>query len=275
MKKLFSLLAATVLLVSMAGCNKAPEATPESTTTQPTTQKQTKTVFLHESVTHNVGGKISKTQYVYDSADRLTDVVVYDNDTESRRYLVTCDEVGNPIRWASAESATEYAYDALGHITCTKVYSGDILITTTEQVWVGGLRISVTANSPAQDFVNRTEYTYDDKSRLIRQDMYMGGQLSSYSICQTDDQGRLKRTDTYTPEGALTKSTIYAYDEKSERRTFLSAGGAITQTTLLTYDEFGNLLTSQTTNLQGELISGESHTWRAIEVPLDSTRASI
>lgn len=273
MKKLLSLLAATVLLVGMAGCSEAPEATPETSTTQPTTQKQTKTLYIHESVTHNVGGKISKTQYIYDDADLLTDVVVYDNDTESRRYQVTCDEIGNPIRWANTESATEYTYDEQGHITCTKVYNGDTLITTTEQVWAGGLRISVTAK--AQDFENRTEYTYDDQGRMIRQDLYMGGQLSSYSICQTDDNGRLKRTDTYTPEGVLTKSTVYAYEEGSERRTVLDAKGSVTQTTLLTYDDFGNLLTSNTTTLKGELISGERHTWRAIEVPLDSTRASV
>ena len=272
MKKRFILLAAAVLLMSMAGCCKD---TPGEPTPTATTQKQTRTVFLHESVTHSIGGKISKTQYVYDGTDRLTDVVVYDDDVETRRYLVTCDEVGNPIRWASEESATEYTYDTQGHITCTKVYSGDTLITTTEQVWAGGLRISVIANSPAQDFENRTEYTYDGQGRLIRQDMYMGGQLSSYSICHSDEQGRLMSTDTYTPEGALTKTTIYAYDKNSERRTFLDAGGAITQTTLLTYDDFGNLLTSQTTNLHGELISGETHTWRAIEVPLDSARASV
>lgn len=271
MKKLFSLLAATALLLTMAGCNKTAE--PPTETNQPTTQKQTKTIYLHESVTHNTGGKISKTEYLYDSADRLTHVVVYNNDTESHRYQVTCDEIGNPIRWANNASATEYTYDDQGHITCTKVYNGDKLLSTTEQVWAGGLRISVTAKS--QDFENRTEYTYDDQGRLIRQDLYMEGQLCSYTICQTDDNGKLKRTDNYTPEGARMNSTIYSYEDNCERRTYLDAKGIVTQSTLLTYDEFGNLLTSNTTTLQGELISGEIHVWRAVEVPLDSTRASV
>lgn len=270
MKKLFPLLAVTVLL--LAGCNK-PVETPTETTQPTTTQKQTKTLYVHESVTHNTGGKISKTEYLYDSADRLTDVVVYNKDTESHRYQVTCDEIGNPIRWESADSATEYAYDEEGHITCTKVYSGDTLLSTTEQVWADGLRISVTAQ--ARGFENRTEYTHDEQDRLIRQDLYMDGQLTSYSLYQTDDSGRPTRADSYTPEGTLTKSTVYAYQDNCERRTFLDADGKLTQSTLLTYDDFGNLLTSNTTNLQGELISGEVHTWRAIEVPPDSTRASV
>lgn len=277
MKRLFSLLAATVLLVSMAGCKNSSDPQP---TTEPTTApKQTKTLYVHESVTHNVGGKISKTQYVYNSDDLLTDVVVYNDDVESHRYQVTCDDIGNPIRWAATindqESATEYAYDDQGHITCTKVYNAGQLITVTEQAWAGGLRISVTSKSGADDYEHRNEYTYDDQGRLIRQDLYIAGQLSTYSICQSDDEGRLSRTDTYSPEGALQKSTIYAYEDGSERRTLLDASGKVTQTTLLTYDDAGNLLTSQTTTLQGDLISGEKHTWRAIEVPLDSIRASI
>ena len=276
MKKLFPLLAVTVLL--LAGCAKTPE-TPEATTQPTTAPKQTKTLYVHESVTHHTGGKTSKTQYVYNDADLLTDVVVYDGDTETHRYQVTCDGIGNPVRWETTmnaqSSATEYTYDDLGHITCTKVYSGGELISTTEQVWAGELRISITADSPAQDYQHRTEYTYNEQGHMIRQDLYIAGQLSSYSICQTDESGRLARTDTYTPEGALKSSTVYKYENNAERRTYLDEAGKVTQSTLLTYDEFGNLLTSRTTTLQGDLISGESHTWRAIEVPLDSTRASV
>ncbi len=272
MKKLFPLLAVTVLL--LAGCNK-PVETPTETAQPTTTQKQTKTIYVHESVTHHTGGKTSKTQYIYNDADLLTDVVVYDGDTETHRYQVTCDGIGNPVRWENDQSATEYVYDEQGHITCTKVFNAGELLSTTEQVWAGGLRISVTANSPTRDYEHRTEYTYDDQGCMIRQDLYIAGQLSSYSLCQTDEDGRLERTDTYAPEGALRSSTLYTYQDNAERRTFLDEAGKVTQSTLLTYDDAGNLLTSRTTTLQGELISGESHTWRAIEVPLDSTRASV
>lgn len=275
MKKLFSLLTATVLLFGLAGCRKNDDNGP----TQPAAEAPgIKTVYIHESVTHTLGTTVSKTAYLYDDQMRLTEVVV-SSDQDTHHYQVTCDANGNPIRWQTEIggkiSATDYAYDGLGHMVSTMVYSGEQLVTSTEQVWAGDLRMSVVAKAPAQNYENRTEYTYDDQGRMIRQDLYINGQLDSYAICQTDDSGRLVRVDSFTPEGGVMGATVHTYDGKIENRTFLDENGQIVQSMILTYDDAGNLLTSNTRNAEGKVLAGEIHVWKAIEVPEESPRASV
>ena len=63
--------------------------------------------------------------------------------------------------------------------------------------------------------------------------------------------------------------------EGTESRTTTLADGTVTQKTVLTYDENGNLSTSVSYDGEGNVKSKETHTWRAITVPIDCPRAPI
>lgn len=274
MKKLLILLLSLTVLLSFCACGREPANTP----TEPT-QPPTKTVYVHSSITQSNGSTISRTEYVYDASDCLTAVVVYTGDTESRRYSVTCDENGNPIRWVATvdgtESATEYTYDDQGRSLGTYIYTDGQLVTSTEYTWGDGQRVSVTAKAPPQNYESRSEYTYNENGHLIRQDLYANGQLSSYSVCTCDETGRPLRIDSYTVDGVHTGATTYSYDGNTETRTFQDDSCAFTQTVTLTYDNHGNLLTSTTCDSEGNVLSTETHTWKAVEVPIDCPRASL
>ena len=51
--------------------------------------------------------------------------------------------------------------------------------------------------------------------------------------------------------------------------------GTVNQTAVLTYDQYGNLLTQEIFDRNGQLISKETHTWREVIVPIDCPRASV
>ena len=50
--------------------------------------------------------------------------------------------------------------------------------------------------------------------------------------------------------------------------------GTVTQKTVITYDDQGNLLSTVIYDGSDTLISSETHTWKAIQVPIDCPRAS-
>lgn len=273
MKKLMILLLAALLLT---GCAGGEDAAP---TTEPT-EPAVKTVYVHGSITRTQGGTTSRTEYIYNEEDLLTDVIVSDgNGQELQRYLVTCDENGNPVRWdtsvGGAASSVTYTYDAQGHTLGTYAYTGEELMTSTEYTWSGDLRVSVTVKVAAQSFEQRTEYTYDDKGHLQRLDLYAGGELSSYSLYTTDGQGRPITGESFDPEGNATATVTYIYDGTTETRTVTDANGFLTQTQVMTYDGQGNLLSNTVSDNTGNVISSEVHTWKAIEVPAELPRAGV
>ena len=172
MKRLLCLLTTALLLTGCTG--NTPEEPVE-------TEPLTKTVFVHQSINRTQGGTTGHTDYIYNEENLLTDVIVSDGEgAELQRYLVTCDENGNPSEWSSAGSTVNHSYDAQGRPLRTETYSGDTLLTSTEYTWSGELRISVTVKTPTQE--QRTEYTYDDKGGLTRQDVYSGGVLTGYGL---------------------------------------------------------------------------------------------
>lgn len=269
MKKLLIAFLAVLLLT---GCGQK--------TLEPT-EPATKTVFVHSSITRTSGEAVSHTEYSYDEANRLTDVIVSDAaGQELQRYLVTCDESGNPVRWDTSVSGTAssvaYTYDDRGRTLGTYAYTEDTLVTSTENTFSGDLPVRVTIKSPAQNFEQRTEYTYDEKGNLTRQDQYVGGALVSYGLYTVGEDGKPLRCDNYGPEGNLVSGITYAYDEGKETRTVTDQSGTLViQIQTMTYDEHGNLLSSTVTDVNGQIISSEVHTWKAIEVPVDEPRAGV
>lgn len=266
MKRLLCVLAAALLLT---GCTGNKPAEPAET------EPRIKTVFVHKSITRTQGGTTGRTDYIYNGENLLTDVIVSDGEgNELQRYLVSCDENGNPTDWTSASGSTvTYTYDTQGRTLRTETYSGETLMTSTEYTWSGALRVSVTVRTPSQE--QRTEYTYDDKGNLTRQDLYVGGVLSSYGLFTLNEQGKPARCEMFDPEGTLTGATTYAYHGVTEERTTADAHGTVLQTQILTYDENGNLLQSDLVDFGGALVSSEVHEWIGIEVPADSPRAGI
>lgn len=276
MKKLMVLLLAMLLLT---GCGAESEDT--ETTAQPT-QPKLKTVWVHSSITRtdSTATAAYRTEYVYRDNDTLSEVVIYnDTDDEVQHYRVNCDENGNPTDWiatgADENSSIRYSFDQQGRPLGTYAYTNGVLMTSTEYTWSGDLRVSVTVKVSSQSYEQRTEYTYDDKNRLIRQDQYEDGQLSTYAICTCDEQGRLLKSQSYDLQGNAAATITCSYEGTTETRVTANADGTVLQTQVLTYDEYHNLLKNTLIDGTGTLLFMEEHTWKAVEVPVDSPRASV
>lgn len=266
MKRIFCLLCSVLLL---AGCTgKSPEEPVE-------TEPAVKTVFVHKSITRIQGNTTGRTDYIYDEQYRLTDVIVSDaQGSELQRYLVTCDENNNPVEWNSAAGTTVlYTYDTQGRTLRTETHHGDTLMTSTEYNWSGDLRISVTVKTAAQE--QRTEYTYDDKGGLTRQDLYADGVLTSYGLYTLTKAGKPAQCSTFDPEGSPVAVVTYDYEGTTETRTTADNRGTVLQTQILVYDDWGNLLKSDLLDRAGAIVSSEVHEWIPIEVPAELPRAGI
>lgn len=275
MKKLISLLLAAALLLS--GCGA--DAEPTEPSTEPTEAK-TKTVYVHSSITRTDSLATNHTEYVYRDNGTLSDVIVTDEAGEEvQRYRVNCDENGNPLDWIAttdgATSSIRYSFDQQGHTLGTYVYNNNEPVTSTESTWSGDLRISSTVKAHAQNYEQRIEYTYDENNRLIRQDIYVDGQLTSYSICTCDEEGRLLTSQSYDLEGNENGTITCTYEGTTETRVTTDGSGTVMQTQVRTYDEHGNLQSNTITDGKGKLNIKEEHVWKPIEVPIDSPRASI
>ena len=266
MKRLLCLLAVALLLT---GCGEqAPE---EPVETEPTV----KTVYLHKSITRTQGSITTRTDYIYNDENLLTDVIISDGTgKELQRYLVECDENSNPVEWTSAAGSTVfYTYDTQGRTLRTETYTGDTLMTSTEYTWSGDLRVSVTVKTSTQE--QRTEYTYDDKGYMTRQDLYAGGVLNSYGLYTLNDAGKPIQCSTFDSDGNPVAQVTYEYEGLTEKRTTADLQGTVLQTQILTYDEHGNLLQSDLLDANGPVSSSEVHEWMTVEVPYDAPRAGI
>ena len=280
MKKIIAILAALLALGLTACDSKTSEPTqaPDRVTTPAPTGPDAsvaKTVYVHASITQEYGATVSRTEYVFDEKDWVTEVIVYTNDVETKRHSVECDKNGNFIRWTSDGSVTEYSYDDRGHSLGMTMYIGGQLVSTTAYTWENDLRTSVTTTMAGQSMMQKVLMTYDSDGKLLRQDSYNVDTLISYSIYAYDANGRTATMTTYQPDGSL--YSIGKYSWKGNALTIVTNGadGALMQTAELTYDDAGNLLSHTVFDASGEQVSKETHTWKAIEVELGSVRASV
>lgn len=262
---------AFLFLLGMTACKNDSDVTEPTAPTQP----QTKTVYVHASITQEYGSTINRTEYLFDVRNHVNQVVIYTNGEETKRHGVLCDENGNYVKWISGGSVTEYSYDDQGHSLGMSVYINDVLISSTQYTWENGLRTSVTTKMENQGITQRILMTYDHSGRLLRQDTYTADTLSSYSIYTTDEAGRTTSVMVYQPDGTLLSTSTYTREGTTETITATQPDGTVNQTAVLTYDEHGNLLTQEIYNSSGQLISKETHTWKAVVVPYDCPRASV
>lgn len=268
MKKLLALGLALGALC-LAACN----ANSPDDTTVPTDDPNTKTVYLHSSVTQEHGSAVNRTEYVFNDEDRITDIVIYSGEKEVDRYTVESDENGNAVKWYNDETTMQCSYDSQGHTLGTTVFMDGVQVSATSYVWEGDLRTGVV--SSGENFESRHTFTYDEAGHLIRQDIYTNGELTGYSICTNDDEGKLLEAVSYLPDGSIGSTITYTYGEGTETRTTTLPDGTVAQKVVLQYDEHGNLSTSTTYDGKNTIISKETHVWRAVEVPQDCPRAPI
>lgn len=264
------------LAVCLSACGKAdPDPTLSSTADTVATDPTTKTVYVHSSIRQESSVAVSRAEYIFDENNFVSEVIQYSNDVETLRYTVECDKNGNFSKWICGEMVIEYAYDEQGHSLGSDYYQNGELMSSTEYIWDGDLRTGTIATSPQQNLENRSQITYDENGNMLRQDLFVNGELSSYSICTTDEQGRLTGTTAYLPDGTAGASTTYTYEGSTETRITAQADGTVTQKTVITYDDHGNILSAVVYDGEGTVISTETHTWKAIQVPLDCPRASV
>lgn len=271
MKKLWICIA--LLCLCLTACGSEPEPTTAPTqidASTEATQPLTKTVCVRTSSTTQSGSTVTRTEYLFDDQDRVTEVLVYTNDVQTQRHSVECDEHGNYILWSSDVSQIRYTYDSEGHLLGYFAYTGDTLVSSTEYTWNEGLRTSITRRMPSQTLEHRTTLTYDESGSLIRQDSYLNGTLLDYSVYSIGEDGKPTAMTTYHADGTLSKTVTYVYDGLTVTAT--ADDGTVTQQT---FDEHGDLLSSIEYAADGTETSRETHSWKAIEVPIDSPRASI
>ena len=270
MRKFAAILASLGLCLSFAACAEKPTPSP----TEPT-EPPYKTVFVHASITRESGSTISRTEFVFNEQEWVTEVVVYTNGTETKRHSVLCDENGNYTRWTSAGSTMEYSYDTEGHSLGMSMYIGGQLVSATEHTWEKGLRTSVTTTMAGQNMTQKVLMTYDSGGKLLRQDSYNADILVNYSIYAYDVQGRVASMTTYHPDGSLYSVGTHTWDGNSQTIVTTDRDGAVMQTAVLTYDEHHNILTHTVYNALGDPVTKETHTWKAIRVDPDCPRASV
>lgn len=263
------------LLLASNGCTRksGTESTPAGTDSQ---HPEMKTVYVHTAITREMGGSINRTEYRFDERDRVREVLVYTNGQETNRHSVECDENGNFIQWTSLDgTVTQYSYDEKGHSLGFSMYAGAVLISSTAYTWEGDLRTSVTTKMPAGGMEQRAILLYDDQGHMVRQDTFLNGTLSHYAIYTTDVKGRVTTVETFYPDGTLSLHSTYVWEKNKETVTNALPDGTVSQTIEMTYDTNGNLLSQVVRDGQGNLVTKETHTWKAIQVPVDCPRASV
>lgn len=268
MKKLMTLLLALTLLLT--ACGTAPENTDPSGTTAPQpTQPETRTLWVRSSSTTQTGDITTRTDYVFDEDDRVCQVRVYTGPAMTHRYQVTCDDHGNYVLWESDGARIEYGYSEHGELLGYYAYTGDTLVSATEYTVEGGLRTSITQKMPGQNMEHRTTLTYDDHGVLTRQDSYLNGTLLDYSI-YTLEEGKPSAMSTYLADGTLARTVTYRYE--GETVTMTSDDGSRTEQV---FDGHGNLLSQTDYAPDGTVSTQQTNTWKEIQVPVDSLRASL
>lgn len=272
MKKIIAILSALCMGLCLPACTQEPPAPTEPTAP---TEPPYKTVYVHSSITQEFGSAVSRTEYLFDEQDRVTEVVVYTNGVETKRHSVACDENGNYVRWTSDNSVMEYAYDEAGYSLGMTMYIDGSLVSSTTYTWENGLRTSVTTQMAGQDMTQRVLMTYNPSGTLLRQDSYAADTLVSYSIYDHDENGKVQTMTTYQPDGSLYSISTHSWEGPAQTITTTDSDGAVIQTAVLTYDDYGNLLTHTVYNAYHEQVSKETHTWKAVQVEPDCPRASV
>jgi hypothetical protein len=204
MKKLFALLLALVMLLSLAACGEPDESKAVNNekpgTPTPTTQPDNKV----ELVTSYEGGGNSvdafRLDFTYDNTYRAGTVTMTAND-ESVSGTFTCDENYN-INHIDVDFSELEGGNAHFYINCTFDDAHRLLTAKMELKSDNGERL-----------IYAGEYAYDDQDHTTYQRTERPGQLIYISKSTYNEAGQILRQETTTENSAsYTSVTCYSYD---------------------------------------------------------------
>lgn len=264
--QLLSLLLVAALVFTACGTipPAAETAPPQTVAAEPVPTEPaapvTRTLIETHTIETFVGDTaiVSKTEYLYDPAGLLEEVIAYSGDTEVSRTTVENNEFGEPIRQTTVSGDTTTVtesvrtYDAAnnlltnvdtvtqdGEVTDIREYTYNLDHTVSDAVFT-------TKGDP--DMVLSNTFVYDENGREILE-------------VRTDSKGNITRMETeYNEEGRAVKSiskneagdilqyveNTYLEDGTVKQQAYAPDGTPTPNFTLSTYNEYGNPLTTET-----------------------------
>lgn len=202
------------------------------------------------------GVQLTRSDYTYDEHNHVTEVQTYLDDVWHSTRQLTYDEYGNVVRTRQiydegTESIVEHVLtlDEQHRVIRSEGTSDDGRQTLTEYSYnkdgqTTKLYIYRYEVMEGMDINSFTDYTYDRKGNLVRQDVRWepNSNNNGYTLC-TYEKDRLVRDETYLGE-ELDSYTDYTYDETGLIQTAIAyeADGSPHTKHITTFDEFGNKL---------------------------------
>ena len=295
MKKLTAILLALVFLLTLTGCETAPETEVKYILLEMTLEMSqdytVKYVYQYDEnwnqthITTYINGELeNETTYEIDpeNGDILKLVTTsLDGSKVEIEYKNTYDEKGNLTlqqQYSDGVLAiyTEYTYDAEGDLlsmtqknpsnasTSILTYDGDGHILRTENIME-----AVGERAASHAWV---ENTYDENGNQIKSvNYYNNGEDCKTTVTEYDSQGRKVKsttTDTYSGAEVLDEVREYTYDGNTETERAYDADGNLTLTGTRTYDDAGNLLVSESRSETTNSVTRTTYTWQKVELPV-------
>ncbi len=244
MKQLLSIFLCIVFLSVFAGCQ----------------QSQTTFHVIQECVQHNTGD-INSTEYTYDDQLRPTSVNVLLNGRFSSRVDYSYSEDGTSrITYETSATLeprnyeTQWEYDHNGNIIQAQVFQGETLLNTNLYTYdAEGRELTIRVFSPDSPYETEVDNTYDNNGNLLTRSTRMG-LYQSFEEYSYDEKDQIVEKKQYrSSELALTLD--YTWDGNTSKCTVMDGNGNITGTTVTTYDQWGNMLTQESKDRDGNLTS--------------------
>lgn len=238
-------------------------------------RQKTETKYLKTSTTQEyIGTMTFRTETEYDSNGYQKTFTQYVNGEKTSRteYTYTENSVVATITQDGETGTMKQVYekDKDGNIVRTEVYMDDALYAVTDCTYDEKSNLlSNIQNTVAIDMTFSSFYTYDDAGNQIKIVNDYGDGNSSVIENTYDENSRLLLSVISGADGNVESreehswsdagvETVHAYD----------TNGNLTATTYMTYDEYGNMLTSETRDENGELTLRITHTYEAFEIPV-------
>ena len=261
--RLFSLLLVAALILTACGSiPPAAEIAPPQTEAAEPAGPVTRTLIESQTIETVVGDMTvsSKTEYHYDAAGLLQEIIAYSGDTEVSRTAVENNEHGEPIRQtttgAGGNSTTESqrTYDADGNLTqCIDTVTRDGVVTDIREYTYNPdhtLAKAVFTTQGENAYSTSNVYEYDDNGREIAETITGSNGASTRVETRYDETGRITRTETVAQNAAGKSQQYVEYtyeaDGSVKQQSYTSDGTPLPTYTMNTYNEYGNPLTTET-----------------------------
>lgn len=268
MKKLFAMILALAMLLTLAACGDDAQSSNGDSVQGSTTE----TKWLMESETYvyedpSLGTMTSS--FTYDELGNVLSVaqntvsgdlsVVYNYDENGR-----C--VGMDLTQGDATMKYVFTLDGAGNRIKSEIYNGEELFQTSNCTFDknGNMLTQQNINSSYESLV---EYTYDEAGNVLGYSSSVNGELSSACTVEYDDQGRQLRSTTMDAQGNVSSVTEVTYDGNTETQITTAADGTVLTTLVKTRDDNGNVVAMELSGTNAMPYTYTA-TYISIEVPV-------